>query len=93
MPVSNYDIVMLEVFRKAATEDVRIELPHRKNAVHLRHRLNNLRGEMRKENHHLRGIAEGVQLSIEYDPDDRENGPAVLVKNRRGRPRQTVSHG
>lgn len=81
MPVANYSPELLEVFRRGARETLEIRLPSRSDAVRLRFRLNNLRKDMRAEQHRLLPLAESVQLSVRDTPDGRASLIAHVADN------------
>ncbi|MFQ5741955.1 MAG: hypothetical protein ACE5HV_00020 [Acidobacteriota bacterium] len=75
MPVSSYAPELLELFKAGAQKLIRIQLPDPRSAARLRFRLNNLRKELRREDHPFATVANGVQLGLERLPD----GTAALV--------------
>ncbi len=75
MPVSSYAPEFLEVWRRGSINPIEIRLDSKKEAERLRFRLNNLRKEMRKEEHNDVPLANGVQLSIV----ELKNGEAILT--------------
>lgn len=77
MSVRNYPAEFLEIFRQASKEPIRIELETLKDAQRLRFRLNNLKADMRKENHRLLSVAESTQNSLE--PSGGKDDPAALI--------------
>ncbi len=74
MPVRSYDPHLLELLRLGSMQEFRVKQPSVTSAQRLRARLNNLRRDMRREDHELVPIVEKVALSIENQPD----GTAVL---------------
>src|SRR5690606_7964372 len=68
--VSNVAPEQIELFHRAAQEEIRVRLPSHGQAVHLRQRLYMLRQAMRDEKHPLTPIAEGVSFSIVQDSSD-----------------------
>jgi len=72
MPVSSYAPEFLEIFRRGAQEEVRITLTDAKMAHRLRFRLNNLRRDLRKEQHPLATVSNGVTLRVD--------GPILLIE-------------
>lgn len=64
MPTANYAAELFEIFKRAARETYEITLPDKREAFSLRYRLNKLRSEMRKEQHYMLEIAEGVNFII-----------------------------
>lgn len=75
MPVSSYAPEFLEVWRRGSINPIEIKLDSKKEAERLRFRLNNLRKEMRKEEHDDVSLANGVQLSIV----ELDSGEAILT--------------
>ena len=65
MPVTSFAAEFLELYRRAAQEEIRVTLATPAAAKRLRARLHSLRVALRDERHDLRTIAEGVQISIE----------------------------
>jgi hypothetical protein len=79
MPVSSYGPELFELFKQASQREISIpftggDIGFRK-ATTLRFRCHRLRVAMRKENHHLTTIANGVIFSIR----DGEEGKTFLV--------------
>jgi hypothetical protein len=64
MPTANYAAELFEIFRKGAVERFEIELDDKSAAFALRYRLNKLRADMRKEQHYMLDVAEGVSFVI-----------------------------
>jgi len=83
MPSTSYPPEFFEIMKRGAVEPLQITLPSWRQGAHLRHRLNNLRKDMRKENHPMLSIAEAVQFSLEptivKKIDPRYEEPAVLT--------------
>lgn len=69
MAVTSYAPEMLELFKKAAQDEVIVPLQSAKAAIHMRARLHNLRRDMRKERHPLMNLANGVQFSVTSEGD------------------------
>ena len=63
-PVASFDALLLELFRRAATEPVRVVLPSPAAAHRLRFRLHSLREAMRREKHPALALAEAVTIRI-----------------------------
>lgn len=68
-PVASFDARLLELFRRAATEPVRVILPTSKAANRLRFRLHALRKAMRNEQHPALSLAEAVTLRLTQTAD------------------------
>ena len=80
MPVSSYGAELFEVFKRGQLEETAIAFNEKdgyKKATTLRHRLHKLRVEMRKENHPLTTIANGVSFSIR---DLGEDGGVLIAR-------------
>ena len=67
--VSSFSSDLLQLYLAAAKAEVVLELGDRKRAIHLRHRMHALRVAMRRENHAMTTIANGVQLTINFNGD------------------------
>ena len=65
MSVKNYSPRLLDIYKLASEKEFRFDCGSHKAAMHLRWRLHALRREMRKEDHWLTPVAEGVVISIE----------------------------
>lgn len=75
-PVASFDARLLELFRRAAAEPVRVELPSHRAAHRLRFRLHSLRKSMRAESHPMLALAEAVTIRIDFDEHVLIAGPA-----------------
>lgn len=64
MPIENYDPRLLEAWRLAPKEPVRIPVGTKAQAITLRHRLYRLRAELRRLDHPLSKSAERAKVSI-----------------------------
>jgi len=64
MPVSSFAPELLELFKRAAREEIIIPLEDEKAAIRLRARLHALRVAMRREDHSLTTIANSVQFTL-----------------------------
>ncbi len=64
-PVASFDARLLELFRRAAAEPVRIVLSSRSTAHRLRFRLHSLRKAMRAEAHPMLALAEAVTIRLD----------------------------
>lgn len=64
MSIESYDPRLLEVWRRAPIEPVRLPVRSRAQAVTLRHRLYRLRAELRRNKHPLSHSAERAKVSI-----------------------------
>lgn len=73
MSVKNYSPRLLDIFKVACQREFKFDCKTPKKAIALRHRLHELRREMRKENHWLTPQAEAVVISI------RKENPSLLI--------------
>lgn len=64
MPVSSFAPELMQLFQRAALEEISVDLGSYKRAARLRFRMNNLRKAMRLEKHPLTTIANSVQLCL-----------------------------
>ena len=64
-PVASFDARLLELFRRAAAEPLRIELASSRAAHRLRFRLHALRKAMRREQHPMLALAEAVTIRLD----------------------------
>ncbi len=68
-PVASFDARLLELFRRAAEEPVRVVFPSARAAHRLRFRLHSLRQAMRREAHPMLALAEAVTIRITHSID------------------------
>ncbi len=68
-PVASFDARLLELFRRAASEPVRVVFPSARAAHRLRFRLHSLRTAMRREAHPMLALAEAVTIRITHSID------------------------
>ncbi len=68
-PVASFDARLLELFRRAAAEPVRLVFPSSRPAHRLRFRLHSLRQAMRREAHPMLVFAEAVTIRLTLGAD------------------------
>lgn len=78
MPIESYDPRLLEAWRRAPLEPVRIPVRSRAQAVTLRHRLYRLRAELRRMDHPLIHLADRAKISI--IPHSRDHFEVVIAR-------------
>lgn len=77
--VSSFPTEFLDLYIKAAEDNVTLQLGSYKDAVRFRHRMHSLRAAMRRENHHLTHVAEVVTFKLSaVEGSDVNRGPWIV---------------